>query len=165
MWRKTIFGWQWGLAASDFARKASWAGGEAFDATVIEDNEEGVLVDKGVLGRVAGLLGEEGGGGIVPDVVVAGGMAEGELRGGPEGLHFGPLSGGFRVVEAFDRVADGDGEGGMGEEDFAEDAGVDLGLGGAGAVTDEGEGEVVGGGGGEGRGEEGEEVATRNRQH
>jgi len=153
------------LAASDFARKASWAGGEAFDATVIEDNEEGVLVDKGVLGRVAGLLGEEGGGGIVPDVVVAGGMAEGELRGGPEGLHFGPLSGGFRVVEAFDRVADGDGEGGMGEEDFAEDAGVDLGLGGAGAVTDEGEGEVVGGGGGEGRGEEGEEVATRNRQH
>lgn len=139
--------------------------GEAFDAAVIEDDEEGILVDEGVLGRVAGLLGEEGGGGVVPDVVVAGGVAEGEFSGGPEGLHFGPLGGGFRVVEAFDGVSDGDGEGGVGEEDFAEDAGIDLGPGGAGAVADESEGEVVGGGGGERGGEEGKEVAAGNRQH
>ena len=135
-------------------------GGEAFGAAVIEDDEQGVLMDPGMLGRMAGTLGEEGGGGVVPDVVVAGGVAEGELGGGPEGLHFGPLGGSFGVIEAFDGVTDGNGESGVGKDDFAEDAGVDLRLGGAGAVTDEGEGEIVGGGGGEGGGKEGEEVAA-----
>lgn len=125
-------------------------------------------MDPGVLRGVAGALGEEGGGGVVPDVVIAGGVAKGELGGRPEGLHFGPLRGGFRVVDPFDGVTDADGEGGVGEDDLAKDAGVNLGLGGAGTVADEGEAEIVGGGGCEGQGEgrqEGEEAATGEGKH